>query len=101
MNIGEIEWKKNGKYAYKLHGLFPFQPCVKQRNDIKINGAPTFEVIVNGHTLRGGIPGMNEALRFAEDWVFSCIKQLGMTFGNYLQTQRSKEFPNGDVDLRG
>lgn len=89
MNLGQIEWKKNGKKAHRLHGLFPYNVVVEQVKD------GTFNAIVNGHTIQARLADLPTAQRFVEDWVRSAITGVASAFGNFLQIKREKEFGNG------
>lgn len=89
MNLGQIEWKQNGKKAFRLHGLFPYNVVVQK------NQQGTYDAIVNGHLIQPGITELDAAQRFIEDWVRSAMITMANSFGNFLQVKREKEFGNG------
>lgn len=89
MNLGQIEWKQNGKRAFRLHGLFPYNVVVQKTQQ------GTYDAIVNGHIIQPGITELSAAQRFVEDWIRSALGGVASALDNFLQTKRAKEFGNG------
>ena len=94
MNLSEIQWKQKGKRRYRLHGMFPYQPEVVRRDDLRIEGEPTYEVHINTHVVAVNLRSFEAAKRHTEDWLFSAMGNLANAFSAFIQRERNLEFSN-------